>query len=403
MAIAVATPRPDVEHVYLIGDSLGVGLLPHLKQLATRDGVKLDGAPVGGTTIPTWTNGAQYQANVAGAIKWPTTHFFVSLGTNDALGKGVIDVAPLVTRLRSSGARVSWIGPPNFPGSPAAVASLKRQCAALGVQYIDSTKISFEHAKGDKIHATPRGYATWAAWLWPQAKSTMVQFENSAAVGWWVALVTAVAVGLGAYLLIPVIKRKRNPWGDGEDAYAERYANAFGDFWSKLVDSKPGDRYPWTKINVERAGKIWRHFAKTGQVSERDVKALDAIASEMVDKVVLLELFTDMGGHTDWLTFDIVLKHNGVDPEDPEVAEAADKFADYILDERGQWRISDYAVGPLHRLAVKVLEAETPEETIVLVDRMFNITHQRSDLAGWFIKGGRAALERLSDGSEDDE
>ena len=197
--MAVALPKRSAG-IWLIGDSLGVGLLKPLRKLAAAEGVVLDGSPVGGTAVAQWTSGAKYVANIDAALKWPAGVFLVSLGTNDAINKVVPDIASLVLRLRSQGARVVWIGPPTtgVAFAPTVIASLQRQCDALGVDYIDSRQAKFQRALGDTIHATPAGYAAWASWLWPKIG------EGSIGSLGWVALgaLASVAAGLAAYSLV---------------------------------------------------------------------------------------------------------------------------------------------------------------------------------------------------------
>ena len=58
--------------------------------------------------------------------------------------------------------------------------------------------------------------------------------------------------------------------------------------------------------------------------------------------------------------------------------------------------ISDYGLKPLEELLVQLLRATTPEEKLLLIDRMLNVVHQRSDIADWFVEGGSHALGQLS-------
>lgn len=58
--------------------------------------------------------------------------------------------------------------------------------------------------------------------------------------------------------------------------------------------------------------------------------------------------------------------------------------------------ISDYGLKPLEDLLVELLHASTPEEKLLIIDRMLNVVHQRSDIADWFVEGGSHALGQLS-------
>jgi hypothetical protein len=76
-----------------------------------------------------------------------------------------------------------------------------------------------------------------------------------------------------------------------------------------------------------------------------------------------------------------------------------EKFFDYYQDdpegELGGF-ISDYGLQPLEELLVELLRAGTPEEKLLIIDRMLNVVHQRSDIADWFVEGGSSALSQLS-------
>ena len=79
--------------------------------------------------------------------------------------------------------------------------------------------------------------------------------------------------------------------------------------------------------------------------------------------------------------------------------EMTGKFFDYYMnDPEGKMGgfISDYGLKPLEELLVELLRATTPEEKLLIIDRMLNVVHQRSDIADWFVEGGSRALAQLS-------
>jgi len=76
-----------------------------------------------------------------------------------------------------------------------------------------------------------------------------------------------------------------------------------------------------------------------------------------------------------------------------------ERFYDYYQnDPEGKMGgfISDYGLKPLEDLLVELLRASTPEEKLLIIDRMLNVVHQRSDIADWFVEGGSHALGQLS-------
>jgi hypothetical protein len=80
------------------------------------------------------------------------------------------------------------------------------------------------------------------------------------------------------------------------------------------------------------------------------------------------------------------------------------KFMDYYMEDPkiGQAYISDYGLKPLEVLSYELSNTTEPEKKITVIDKMLNVVHQRSDMAGWFVQGGSRALSQLS-GYGDDE
>lgn len=79
--------------------------------------------------------------------------------------------------------------------------------------------------------------------------------------------------------------------------------------------------------------------------------------------------------------------------------EMTGRFFDYYMnDPKGDMGgfISDYGLKPLEELLAELLRASSSEEKLLLIDRMLNVVHQRSDIAEWFVEGGSRALAQLS-------
>ena len=84
--------------------------------------------------------------------------------------------------------------------------------------------------------------------------------------------------------------------------------------------------------------------------------------------------------------------------------EMDDKFSDYATDPKsGHLYMSDYGLKPLQELVVKLRNEESPEQRLVIVDKMLNVVHMRSDLASWFVDGGSSSLSSLSGYEHDEE
>ena len=79
--------------------------------------------------------------------------------------------------------------------------------------------------------------------------------------------------------------------------------------------------------------------------------------------------------------------------------EMKERFFDYYQNDPqenlGEF-ISDYGLVPLLKLRSELLRSTTPEEKLIIIDRMLNVVHRRSDIAEWFVEGGSKALSQLS-------
>ena len=75
-----------------------------------------------------------------------------------------------------------------------------------------------------------------------------------------------------------------------------------------------------------------------------------------------------------------------------------DKFFWYYIEdpEIGQMRISDYGLSPLIKLVGELRSTNNDSTKVVIIDKMLNVIHQRSDMASWFVRGGSKALSDLS-------
>lgn len=150
------------------------------------------------------------------------------------------------------------------------------------------------------------------------------------------------------------------------------------------------DRAPWRLVNARRLEKIWTDAADQGVV--RDEKGLNLVKERLIENFTRLSVNTVLAGHAEY-NFQDDLEDNF---ETPEEIEAFTTWAVELED--GGMRISDYALEKLFPLCASALEAEDPEDVLVLCDLMLSVTHQRSDLAGWFVEGGQVTLNRLAEG-----
>lgn len=163
---------------------------------------------------------------------------------------------------------------------------------------------------------------------------------------------------------------------------------------SDFIDAKEkgGGRQPWKVIPFPRLKKIWEDYIKYGHV--RDRKGIEMIENLFTRNILKLDVNTELAGHSTHYPDD-ELEDFGIDSDylfdDPKF-----DFGDYIAGPNGQPRISDYGLDPLLKLLEQLKHEQDYEKKLVILDKMLNVVHQRSDIAEMFIQGGTSSLNQLS-------
>lgn len=156
--------------ILLIGDSLAVGLGPHLRALARDENIDFAVVARRGATISDFGGlvATEESARLGEALEqFEPTLVLIALGTNDeylspeALEREQDDLDALLEQLAPYD--VAWIGVPELPkpDSNGAV----RMIRDTGVPYFPSAQLELERA-ADELHPTVAGYAKWAGILW---------------------------------------------------------------------------------------------------------------------------------------------------------------------------------------------------------------------------------------------
>jgi lysophospholipase L1-like esterase len=168
-SVALAGPpklRPG-KRVFLVGDSLAVGLSRPLSALAKDNNVAFESMAIQGTRLDQWANNETLFAAIQ---KFKPDLILVSLGTNDEYlnldggTKQAPHLKALLGRLRMF-APVAWIGPPKLPkqGSNGVVPLIMKSVPSS--HYFPSHELDISRAP-DKLHPTTGGYAGWAGKIW---------------------------------------------------------------------------------------------------------------------------------------------------------------------------------------------------------------------------------------------
>jgi hypothetical protein len=153
--------------------------------------------------------------------------------------------------------------------------------------------------------------------------------------------------------------------------------------------ANPNKKQSWNVVPAARIIKIWKDFAKYGFV--RDEKGLDQIAQIMIENTQKLYINTVLMEHTE--TSGQAYAEDYFDVEWNE--DWDEKFPDHVEDEHGAWRISDYALKPLTSDSMQLMGESDPVRKLLIIDRMLNRIHARSDIAALFIEGGQNTLNQM--------
>ena len=159
----IAMSNPKNKDILLVGDSLAVGLSAPMKALGKRDDVHVHDEAKVGTTASYWV------PRLPSILRARRPRVLaVSLGTNDAAIadrklasealRGICKVAEELD------VRLVWIAPPSLPARLTGAATVRATIDDCAPVVLDISE-GIERAP-DGIHATGKGYATWALRLW---------------------------------------------------------------------------------------------------------------------------------------------------------------------------------------------------------------------------------------------
>ena len=150
----------------------------------------------------------------------------------------------------------------------------------------------------------------------------------------------------------------------------------------------------------------------------------------ILTNIVKLDVLTAIGGHSQHFPFDefydeFDYNHNTQEERDGEFSQwgrqkyeetgneiyirefdyssayefldEVKKMDDYLpLFSNGGWVLSDFGLEPLQKLGGEMADSNSAAELIVLINKVLDVSHQRSDLAELFIEGGSTTLDYIS-------
>lgn len=213
------------------------------------------------------------------------------------------------------------------------------------------------------------------------------------------------------------------------DDFEELYYNMTREVLGMI---KVGEKLKFKLIPKTQYHKALQDFTRgNGKFQHFPVKYIEAWKYRCLTNIFKLNATTEIFGHTTHFPIDEFLdvfdynqetgeEHNGEfsawlrqrHEEEPENKDYINDRGYYATSEflhdvknvddviptfsNGQYMMSDYGLEPLLKLAHELDEKTTPEEIIVVINKILDVAHQRSDLAELFIEGGSASLTDIS-------
>jgi len=167
-------------------------------------------------------------------------------------------------------------------------------------------------------------------------------------------------------------------------------------------------------INPSEYQKALNEFTKTGQLSPYFQKRVYQWMGIILKNAVLLYDTTEIYGHTssfdmyafadsffeDYEAWQMYAQEHGLDDDWGGAYEYLESigFIDWSDSGTDTPPYSDYGLEPIMDAAATYNSDMTPEQVLVLINKIIDINHCRGDLSALFIKGGADACDRISNG-----
>lgn len=164
----------------------------------------------------------------------------------------------------------------------------------------------------------------------------------------------------------------------------------------------------WTVVPFEMWRRVRSEFFQLGFIrSEKALQNVVDIVTHNVLQIIVNTMIDYFSVHYRWSDALAML------PNDPElkpffgsIAKACEQynldeeelqlFDEYAQDDNGVTRATDAARDVLISNIKDLAQESDPMQQVVILDHIFDISHQRNDLASWLIEGGTASLNKLT-------
>lgn len=172
------------------------------------------------------------------------------------------------------------------------------------------------------------------------------------------------------------------------DEYHELYSSLE---YNMIHDMISGKKQHFNLVRPEELKKIYKEHQEFGMI--KNEKLLDSIIQRCIKNTAQLRVNTILYGHENTDPYEIYKDHF----EDGELSN--DEFNDLVFEYVPSDKISDYGLKWAEEIILRLMVAKNDNDKIVLLNHLFDIIHQRSDFAEYYVLGGKSALLQIS-GSE---
>lgn len=192
-------------------------------------------------------------------------------------------------------------------------------------------------------------------------------------------------------------------WGPVQDAWEEYSCTDL--LWEFVADKKAGRMAKhWDVIPAEQYHNLLRRYMENPSMARTPNIVKEWMEEIIIKNTLSIEYITELAGHSSDFPFD--------DCESVFDEEAAKNFGHNFykwseyLDNLGfyDWCSlpdgsdgwSDYGLKPIYKILNEYNYDTSPEDTLILINRVLDVYHCRGDLASAFIQGGSHSCDYIS-------
>ena len=198
------------------------------------------------------------------------------------------------------------------------------------------------------------------------------------------------------------------------DFWDEQSNSVFRVLRNFISDREKGiTKKKWNLINPQQYHYALIEFMKYGKFMRFPSKYIDKWSNIVTMNSLDLIACTELFGASSSYPYDDFCSAFGFDENDEEYEKYYGKFdacyehleslgfEDWAVLPDGSDAMSDFGLKPLLKLIEELEEQETPEQKIVVINKILDVYHQRGDLCSAFIQGGSKSLNQISYNEEE--